>query len=205
MVIKNNQSGFGAVEALLVVVIFGIIGGAGWYVMKTNKNIDAINNKTAGSSISSPTTNKTTQTKNSTTFKISELGVELTLAADKTLDGLTYKVIPVDYTYGKSQMAYLSTKTFNVAENGKCDISDAAIGKGTVPPLGFLTKTAGQYPALPTSDNSSGTLVKQFSNYYISWRSPGVSCFDDAILSKQAGDLTSNQLATALMTIVETK
>ena len=49
MGISKNQKGFGAVEALLILVIVGIISGAGWYVMKANKNIDNTNNKTAAS------------------------------------------------------------------------------------------------------------------------------------------------------------
>lgn len=33
--LRKNQSGFGAIEAILIVVIVGIIGGAGWYVWKS--------------------------------------------------------------------------------------------------------------------------------------------------------------------------
>jgi hypothetical protein len=35
---KKNQYGFSAVEASLILVIVGIIGGTGWYVMRANKN-----------------------------------------------------------------------------------------------------------------------------------------------------------------------
>ena len=46
MDIKNNQRGFGAVEAILIVIIIGIVGGAGWYVLKSSKNISQKNDRT---------------------------------------------------------------------------------------------------------------------------------------------------------------
>lgn len=36
----NNQSGFGVVELLLIVVIIGLIGFVGWYVHKAKQNTD---------------------------------------------------------------------------------------------------------------------------------------------------------------------
>lgn len=35
---SSNQNGFGAVEALLVIVIIGLIGGVGYYVVDANKS-----------------------------------------------------------------------------------------------------------------------------------------------------------------------
>jgi cytoskeletal protein RodZ len=37
---KKNQSGFSAIAALLILVIVGIVGGTGWYVMQANKSTD---------------------------------------------------------------------------------------------------------------------------------------------------------------------
>ena len=134
------------------------------------------------------------------------MGVEIALPTDKSLSDLTYKVIQNDYSFGKSQTAYLSTSAFDKAENGACSISNAPPSKGTIPPLGFLTKTVGKYPTKNyTVDDVSGKLVKQFPSYYIAWRDPGMSCLSDVTLSKQAVSLSNNQLATALKTIIETK
>ena len=58
MGIRKNQFGFGAVEVVLIVVILGIIGGAGYYVMKANKSIDKTNDSTAASSAPTPTAKK---------------------------------------------------------------------------------------------------------------------------------------------------
>lgn len=40
MKIYKNQSGFGTVETLLVVVLVGIIGFTGWYVWQANKDVN---------------------------------------------------------------------------------------------------------------------------------------------------------------------
>jgi hypothetical protein len=45
-----NQKGFGAVEALLFIVIVSVIGGVGWYVMSANKNINKTNEDSVKSS-----------------------------------------------------------------------------------------------------------------------------------------------------------
>ena len=37
---KDNQDGFGAVESLLIALIIGIIGLAGWYVLKSKDDAD---------------------------------------------------------------------------------------------------------------------------------------------------------------------
>jgi type II secretory pathway pseudopilin PulG len=47
---NRNQSGFSVVEGLLILVIVGIIGATGWYVMQANKNTnDTLNNSGLGS------------------------------------------------------------------------------------------------------------------------------------------------------------
>lgn len=45
MKIQNNSKGFGAVEALLIVLVLVLLGGAGWYVWSSNKE----SNKDEGS------------------------------------------------------------------------------------------------------------------------------------------------------------
>jgi Tfp pilus assembly protein PilV len=51
---KKNQSGFSAIEALLILVIVGIIGGTGWYVLQANKNTNnTLNNAGLGTAAKS--------------------------------------------------------------------------------------------------------------------------------------------------------
>jgi hypothetical protein len=66
-------------------------------------------------------------------------------------------------------------------------------------PVGAISKVAGTYPAQPTNENSAGSLVKQFSGYYIALGTPQAACSDN----KATNDLNSSQLA-ALKTAVKT-
>jgi hypothetical protein len=60
---KNNQKGFSAIEILLIVGIVGIIGGIGWYVVRSNKEIDKNLNAAGNTSIASPSkTHKSSET-----------------------------------------------------------------------------------------------------------------------------------------------
>jgi len=59
--LKKNESGFGAIEAILVVVIVAAIAGVGWYVWKAKKNTLATYNGTASVSA---TTKPAAQTSN---------------------------------------------------------------------------------------------------------------------------------------------
>jgi type II secretory pathway pseudopilin PulG len=47
---KKNQSGFSAVESLLILVIVGILAGVGWYVLERNSKQDNLNVKVNSSS-----------------------------------------------------------------------------------------------------------------------------------------------------------
>lgn len=51
---QHIQTGFGAVEAILMIVIIGILGFAGWYVYHATKNTDKTYNSASVSSNSSP-------------------------------------------------------------------------------------------------------------------------------------------------------
>lgn len=46
----NNQSGFTVVEGLLILVIVGVLGFTGWYVMNSKKNVDKTNQQTVAAS-----------------------------------------------------------------------------------------------------------------------------------------------------------
>jgi hypothetical protein len=69
--IPLNQKGFAALEALLILVIFAIIGGTGWYVM-SSKN-DIYQNYDSANSSSSPVNSATKKN-----FEIKEWGVKAT-------------------------------------------------------------------------------------------------------------------------------
>jgi predicted negative regulator of RcsB-dependent stress response len=48
---KKPQEGFSAVEALLIVIIVGMLGGVGWYVWNSQQQIDKTYSQTANSTV----------------------------------------------------------------------------------------------------------------------------------------------------------
>lgn len=81
----KNQKGFSALEALLILVIIGILGGTGWYVWSSKNKTDQALNNAANSSVNETTA----KTKNSTTLtaekkylEVPELGVKFELSKD---------------------------------------------------------------------------------------------------------------------------
>jgi hypothetical protein len=48
---KKPQEGFSAVEALLIVIIVGMLGGVGWYVWHSQNQVDKTYSQTANSSV----------------------------------------------------------------------------------------------------------------------------------------------------------
>jgi hypothetical protein len=197
---KKNQNGFGVVEGLLTLVIIGILSGVGWYVWRTKNNADSIyKNASNTAEITKTNTSKNEQR----VIKIPELDIEFTVPS--SLKNLQWVVVNLDYSdpgnnnLGTYPTAYLGNKDLTDRNKG-CEVT----GKlGSVPPLGFLTKTPGQYPANPTADNTTGSLVKQFSDFYIGDRgNGGLSCFGDEtgvtlnndtkLLATQMNDLGSS-------------
>jgi len=144
-----------------------------------------------------------TTTGQPTTVAIKELGLQLTVSSD--LKDLTYKVISVNYkkptnNLGTYPTAFLSTKALDGLESGKCAATN--FKTDSVPPLGYLTKTTGTYPASPTADNSTGTLVKQFSGYYIAWRAPASDCFA-TVKNNDTAKALRNELSAELIPVSE--
>jgi hypothetical protein len=140
---KMNQKGFGAVEAFLILVIIGIIGGAGWYVMKANKNIDDTNKKTItiGTSAltgkpksSSPIVQKSIPKDSDNWLLVESTGNKYKLnipdgwklTKDTSSDQIVSSTDPNDITYSKGTKATITTREFG----------------GTDAPLRFIIFTA---------------------------------------------------------------
>lgn len=58
---QNKQSGFAALEAILIVVIIGIVGSTGWFVLNAKRNTDK---SLAGNNSTAPTYSKKNHTNN---------------------------------------------------------------------------------------------------------------------------------------------
>lgn len=178
---REISAGFTLIEGLLILVIVGLLGGTGWYVWNTH-------NKTANNS-----KNQNSIAASQNLIKIPELGVQF--QAPSNLVNLIY--VPSKYDTGSSVL--LSTKELDAAENGKCTLKIPDIA----PPLGYLNKTSGQYPKDPTPDNSSGDLIKQFSNYYISYRAGSMGCLAEPANYEKAANLRQQLRATLISTVTE--
>jgi hypothetical protein len=90
----RNQKGFSAVEALLIVIIVGMLGGVGYYVWHSQKQVDNTYSQTANSSAAPKLKEKI--------ITIPEWGVKATIATNLTLQ---YKI-----EEGNSSFAKFSSK-----------------------------------------------------------------------------------------------
>jgi hypothetical protein len=152
---KNSDNGFSAVEILLVLVIVILIGVIGGLVYHNDHKTTVPQTASAKSSPTSSSTKPST----TSVIKIPQLGIEIVVP--NALKGLIYAVSDQTSVNGEASIAVgFSTPALAAADPG----CSAAHG-----PLGVIAKTDGQYPAGANDENSSGQLVKQYPNFYISY------------------------------------
>jgi len=165
--IKNNESGFSAVEIVMVIVIVGLIGAVGYLVYKnqhtTTKTV------VVTKVVKAPAQSSGSMAVNSNIIKFPNLGVEITVP--DSIKDITYSSVnTATFPQGLSgTIINLSTAFLTKLDK---DCSDT----GMAPPLGALSKVNGQYPTDATIDNSVGQLIKQYPNYYISFSGPQAAC-----------------------------
>jgi prepilin-type N-terminal cleavage/methylation domain-containing protein len=87
--LNKNQSGFGAIELILVLVIVALISGVGYFVYQSKKNTDKTLASTSSSegtpqksTTTKPTTTNTSQSNSASYLVIKEWGVEIPLTTD---------------------------------------------------------------------------------------------------------------------------
>jgi hypothetical protein len=83
---KNNQKGFGALEALIIIVIVGLLGFGGWFIWNSNRTDD---NKTSKQTQDKEDSESTDEERDKY-LEIKEWGVHFTLNEDAK--GSYYKV-----------------------------------------------------------------------------------------------------------------
>lgn len=173
---KRAQSGFGAIEALLILILLTMVGFTGYYVYHSQKNSNSSYNNSAQSSSSTPTSSSTTSSK----FVFKELGVQFELP--DSLKGFGYAVFDGNM--------YITDSAFKAAVN-KC--SDANKASGDVGSASFtaISKKDGKYPANPTIDD--GSLLKQFPDFYISYGVPNGNACSDLSQSQNLKDVADQE------------
>lgn len=164
---KRGQNGFGAIEALLFLILISILGFTGYYVYHTKNNTDSIYNNTT------QTSNSTKAVSKSNTFVFKELGVQIEL--NDKLKGLTYYISP------ETGRTIISTDEFSAAYK-KCSPDSTS-----KPDFAGIFKKSGQY-----SLDDGVDLLKQFNGYYIGWLPNSVNI----ICTDPANDQPTNQVAT---------
>ncbi|HUC95676.1 MAG TPA: hypothetical protein VMR76_01820 [Candidatus Saccharimonadia bacterium] len=132
-------------------------------------------------------------TPTTSTLALPTLGVEITLPS--SLQGADY----VATTPSKITVSGSSVTPIGVGISTAALVNLDKACSDTNGALGIITKTTGTYPTTPTSKNSSGTLVKQFSGYYIAYSTPS-ACSTVATTNTTQTTLVSD-LKTAFSTI----
>lgn len=157
---RYGQNGFAVLEIILLVVIVGLIAGAGWYVYnsqhKTKNDLNNISSSettlqktTKSASTSNPATSQTTTQKY---LVISQWGVKVPLTSD--IADLTYTIDSAG-----SGVSFNSAK-FVTLTNGQCNLAN-------VDYLGRMLKTTDpNAPYLGGTYASFFSLKQIGSNYY---------------------------------------
>lgn len=171
---KRAQSGFGAIEALLILILLTVVGFTGYYVYHSQKNSNSSYNNAAQSSSSTPAT-----ASSSNKFVFKELGIQMTL--NDRLKGLRYRT--------DSGNLYITDSTYDAAIN-KCSDSQQSneIGGGYT----AIGKTDGQYPA-DANPIQDGILLKQFTNFYVTYGVPNGNGCSDLSQSQNLHDVADQE------------
>jgi hypothetical protein len=174
---NKKQNGFSVVEALLILVIVGILVGTGWYVWNSKNETDKVLNDTDKTSSTQANTSVNNSLKDNI-VKIPELGIQLT--TPESLKDMIY--VPGDKSNLSNEqkieaVGFISTKILK-EEEPTCTTSEGA-------PLGTLWKVDGQY----VKDDSTWTLVKQFSDFHITYRQPAMNCSSNAEFNDKVAKL----------------
>lgn len=192
--LQKNESGFSAVEVVLVLVIVALIGTVGWLVYKNHhKTTTAAITTTSATkpttSTTTKTTTKTTTTTPSTTtvVKIPELSIEITVP--NSIDDLTYHYTSSTSGSGAKELtADLSTSSL-AAQVSSCT-ANSSTDSANFDALGVLGNYQGQFSSAPDF-----TLVKQYSTYYIAYNEPQDTCLPSGASTTLVNLLSSQQQA----------
>jgi hypothetical protein len=177
---------------ILLVIIGGIYGVYSWQhgkVTTANKLNSALNLEVSSLQTQVNSANKNLATAqaalNNNVIDVNALGISVNVPSTVKDLTLATKTNPTKLTVSGASVTPTEvnlSSTSLVALDSACSTANGA--------LGVLSKTTGVYPTSPTSTNSSGTLVEQFSGYYIAYSAP-------AACSKTA---STNTTQTSLVT-----
>jgi hypothetical protein len=188
---SSNDSGFSAVELILVIVIVVLIGVGGLLVYRDHKTTPtSVATKSIKSTITTPkATTPVTTPSTTTVVKIPQLGIEVTVP--NSIKDLTYAYRTSTTGFGNNEqllIADLSTASLTALDSN-CSASNQTA-------FGAISEANGTYPADPSDQANVGQLIKQFPNFYVTWSSESqTSCTAD-------GNTAANTLLASQKQIV---
>jgi len=159
---------------ILVLIIGCVYGVYSWQHSKLTKQ------ETANTTLSTTVTSLESQLNNadktitadqalidSNTISIPTLGFSLSVPSSLKDVTVAAKTNPTKLTVSGASVTPTEvnlSSTSLAALDPACSTANGA--------LGILSKTSGQYPTTATTTNSSGTLVEQFTTYYLAYSAP---------------------------------
>ncbi len=177
----HSQSGFSALEVVLIIVVVGVIAGAGWFVWhaKKNNSTQSSNSQTSQAQDSTKASSGSADEKTSDSYlTVSEWGVQIPRTAE------------------------LSDVTYEMASDGNsATVESASVAKacgssnlGMVGQLIRFTASEKDPETGKALKDLYGTRAVPVGSYYYVDVYPQASCSDDkAVTAKQGSAVTSLQ------------
>jgi len=186
---NRNEQGFSALMLILALVVAGLIAGIGWYVWQ-QQDKDQSTDTTSQQQNTNPQTAQPEEKAKANVVKISELGIQLTVS--DSLQDLQF------ISGDTSETNMPAVKAVGFMTTKKLVELDASCTTNKGAPLGTVWKVNGTY----TTGENTWVLVKQFPDYYIAYREPGMQCSEDPAFNQLVDDLTAD-LKKSFTTISE--
>jgi type II secretory pathway pseudopilin PulG len=198
---NKTQRGFAVVEGLLVLVIIGILAGAGWYVVKSKKITEDSLNKTSSAQVNIPAKKTVTRDESSSWYLYESPGKEYKIRLADGWKLQRYSTSDNIYAWSNSDISYKKGTTATVEQieggrdGGNVAFTLRVVGGDESPPILQGTKqislktTQGldieKYIFKQTTEPESQGLQKDSTEYHyiVSKGSRTIDIYHDEALS----------------------
>lgn len=174
LMVKISSQNGSAHAVIIVILIVALIGALG-FIFWQNFPKSPVNEESRAEDTQNTEKQPSNEDRASYVLNIPELNLKLDV--DSKLKGLAYR-----YNKPANAVAFSSDEMSRY-----CSVEEEDA------PLGVVFKVDGQYPSEPSVENTPGVLMKQYSDFYLAYRSPQQSCSqqkDDEVVT----EITSRQI-----------
>lgn len=195
---NKNRKGLRIFTVVLLVLL--LLGSVGYAVYAWQQNQTLSSNLASQKDTTSDLERQLSTLKGSHTtdsedtvgnvIAIRELGVSITVP--DSIKDLTYSYSSHGTGSNKREVVSFSTQ----ALTDKYAATNECTSYGSAPPLGGLSKVAGEYPTEANVGNAPGPLAKQFASYYIAYTGPQAVCVSSQTTSLAELSDFKNSLST---------